>query len=208
MILSAGRACDVLDITFVLDASVSVGPQNFNSLLNSVANLTSNLKVSSSETHVGVVRYGSSAQLVIELGSISDPIQLDAAIRNITYTGGGTATGRGIELAHLQGFNNSRRSQGVPSVMVVITDGNSNEGIEPSIPAVVAIDDGIRILAIGIGSGVDLSELNSFASDPSSVFQIDEFSQADFDNITQPLIGAACSRKCINSIMTEGSNEL
>ena len=207
-IFSAGQACGLLDIIFVLDASGSVGSENFNNLLNFVANLTSNLKVSPSETHVGVVRYTSSAQFVIELGSISDPVQLDTAIRNIEYTGGGTATGMAIELAHLQGFNNSQRFQRVASVMVVLTDGDTSEGVQPSITAAVAIDDGIQILAIGIGSGVDLSELNSFASDPNFVFQIDDFSQADFDSITQPVIGAACSRKCINSIMAEGSNEL
>ena len=205
-ILSAGQVCDLLDIIFVLDASGSVGSQNFNSLLNFVADLTSDLKVSPSETHVGVIQYSSSAQLLIELGSISDPVQLEDEIRNIAYTAGGTATGTAIELARLQGFLNSRRSQGVPSVMMVLTDGHNNVGVAPSGPAAKAIDDGIRIIAVGIGSGIDISELNSFASGPSSVFQIGSFSKADFDNIIQPLTGAACSSKYINS--SEGSKEL
>ena len=153
-----------------------------------------------------MVRYNNTADLLIELGSISDPIELATAIRNISYTAGGTATGIAIEVAHQQGFSNSRRSLGVPSVMMVLTDGENNVGIEPSMTARVAIDDGIRIIAVGIGNGRNLSELNSLASGPDSVFEIDSFSQTDFNNIIQQLTETACSSKYINSIMTKRSN--
>ena len=184
---------------FVLDASGSVGLANFNNMINFVATLTLTLNVGPLRTHVGVVRYSLSAQLLIKLGSISDPTQLDNAIRNIHYTGRNTATGTAIDLAHQQGFLSSRHSQGIPSVMMVLTDGKTNAGVDPSIPAAVTIADGIHILAVGIGSEVDIAELNSIASDLNSVFLINSFSQEDFDKVVKPLQNASCSSKYINS---------
>nr|KAG5701828.1 hypothetical protein BaRGS_019039 [Batillaria attramentaria] len=63
----------------------------------------------------------------------------------------------------------------VPNVAVIITDGNS--GTDVTGPAQNARDAGIKLLAVGVGSGIDTSELNLIASDPDSenVFQVDDF---------------------------------
>ena len=197
IILFAGQECAApLDMIFVIDASGSVGKENFDNMLEFVTTLTSTLNVGPSRTHVGVVRYSESAELLIKLGSISDPTQLDNAIRNIQYSQGpSTATGVAIDLAHQQGFHNSRHSQGIPSVMMVLTDGIYTRGVRPSVPAASAAADGIHILAVGIGSDINIEELNSFASDPTSVFLINSFSQDDFEKAIKPLRDTACTSK-------------
>ena len=189
---------------FVLDASGSVQLANFRNLLDFVATVTSGLGVSPTGSHVGVVRYSTSAQLLIGLGSDTDPTQLEARIRAISYPGGFTATGTAIALAHRPGFQNSRQSQGVPSVMMVLTDGNTNTGPQPAGPAAAAIADGIHILAVGIGNGINEAQLKTFASGPDSVFLINGFTPEDFDEVIRPLRDAACSSKCNSNLKIRG----
>ena len=188
-----------MDVMYVLDASGSVGSRDFGRLLDFVATLTSKLNVSASGTHVGVVRYSTRAQLLIRLGSITDPTKLDAEIRKIGFPGGSTATGNAITLAHQQGFQNSRQSQGVPSVMIVLTDGKTTRGPQPAGPAAAAKADGIRILGIGIGSGIRRSDLEKFASSPDSVYLIEGFTPEAFNKVLEPLRSATCKSEFINS---------
>ena len=118
--------CDSgLDIVFVLDASGSIGNSNFVTMKNFVNSITSNFEIRAEKTCVGVIRFSSSASIVVPLGSINNTLQLSTSITSIVYTGGGTATD--LALNHLKNaFSNARKSQGVPQVATVFTDGQSN----------------------------------------------------------------------------------
>ena len=182
----------VLDVIYVMDSSGSVGSTDFNTVRNFVADLTQNFNVGPTGTHVGVIRYASTATELTALGAILDPVVLDSFIRNIAFTGGGTETGIAIDLARL-GFQNSRQSEGVPLVMIVLTDGES--GTSPGPAAAAARAEGIQIISFGIGSGVNIAELNDIASGPEFVFLIDSFNQQDFDDVLQTLQLAVCFSK-------------
>ena len=177
-----------------MDSSGSVGSTNFNTVRNFVADLTQNFNVGPTGTHAGVIRYASTATELTALGAILDPVVLDSFIRNIVFTGGGTETGIAIDLARV-GFQNSRQSEGVPRVMIVLTDGQSNSDPRPA--AAAARAEGIQIISFGIGSGVNIAELNDIASGPEFVFLIDSFNQQDFDDVLQTLQLAVCFSKYI-----------
>ena len=185
-----------LDIIFVLDASGSIGSSNFVTMKNFVNTIISNFEIGANKTRVGVIRFASSASIVIPLGSINNASQLNTSITNIYYTGGLTYTNLALNLLH-RAFSNARTSQGVPRIAIVFTDGRSNSPSSTA-PAAQAIHDtGIVVYSFGIGSGIDTSELNAIASSSRNVFLISSFSPAQFAAKLLPLQTSACTSKYV-----------
>ena len=194
--------CDIgctssIDIVFVLDASGSVGSANFVTMKNFMKNVISNFNIGDDGTRIGIIRYASSASIILSLGSINNTNGLNTFIDNIVYTGGGTATHSALNLLSIA-FNTSRTDQGIPRVAIVFTDGQSNY---PTLTAQAAqsvhASTGIIVYSFGIGSGVNTNELNTIASSPSNVFLISSFSADDFAALLLPLRTTACTSKSV-----------
>jgi hypothetical protein len=62
--------------------------------------------------------------------------------------------------------------QNVPEIMIIITDGISENQTATTSEAKTAKLKGIKIIVVGIGNGVDKTELQTISSDPSSKFMI------------------------------------
>ena len=185
-----------LDIVFVLDASGSIGSSNFVTMKDFVNRIISNFEIGADKTRVGVIRYDSSACIVIPLGSINDASQLNNSITNISYTGYLTATHLALNLLGTT-FGNARTSQGVPRVAIVFTDGQSSSP-NLTIQAAQAVHStGIVVYSFGIGDGVNNNELKAIASSPSNVFVIANFSASQFAAKLVPLQISACTSKYI-----------
>ena len=187
-----------LDIVFVLDASGSVGSSNFVTMKDFVKSIISSFEIGADKTRVGVIRFASSASIVIPLGSVNNASQLNTSIDNIVYTGGGTATHLALNLLETA-FNNSRASQGVPRVAIVFTDGlsNSQSSTAQAAQAIHAANN-IIVYSFGIGGGVNVDELNVIASSSSNVFLISNFSPSQFAAQLLPLQTTACTSKYIH----------
>ena len=69
-----------------------------------------------------------------------------------------------------------RPDQGIPKVVVLLTDGYSN-GRAVAFPANQLRNLGVNIFSIGVGSNVNPAELNVIATDPDSthVFRMSSF---------------------------------
>ena len=186
-----------LDIIFVLDASGSVGILHFVTMKSFVKTIISNFEIGADKTSVGVIRFASSASIVIPLGSINNAAQLNNSITNIYYTNGGTATHLALNLLQTA-FNNSRTSQGVPQVAIVFTDGQSNSPSSTAQAAQLVHDAGIVVYSFGIGSGIDTTELNAIASSSNNVFVISNFSPSQFAAKLLPLQTSACTSKYLH----------
>ena len=93
---------------------------------------------------------------------------------NHRYTGGATATGnalqKGIEL--YQDPNSGARPN-ARRIVFVITDGNTNVGVNPKIPAdqLRAAPLKAKVFALGIGTSVNEAELINIAGFSSHVFR-------------------------------------
>ena len=189
--------CDSgLDIVIVLDASGSIGPGNFVTMKDFVNNIISKFEIGADKTRVGVIRYASSASIVIPLGSINNDLLLNTSIANIVYTGGLTATYLALNLLDTA-FSNARTSQGVPRVAIVFTDGKSNSPSLTIQAAQAVHSTGIVVYSFGIGSGIDINELNAVASSSSNVFVISNFSPSQFATKLVPLQTSSCTSKHI-----------
>ena len=116
---------------------------------------------------VGIVAFASIAQLV--QAPTTDPQALESTILSLT-TGRGTAVGEGIVSA-LDAIDEFSQSPGLetaagttatpasdaeaeyqPDIVVLLTDGNYNAGIDPLEAAQQAADSGVRVYTIGYGT--------------------------------------------------------
>ncbi|WAR30003.1 MATN1-like protein [Mya arenaria] len=63
--------------------------------------------------------------------------------------------------------NNGDRP-GIPNIAIVVTDGRSTNRPNTLAEAQKLRNSGVQVFAVGVGGGVDTSELNAIASDPDS----------------------------------------
>ena len=187
------------DIVFVLDMSGSIGQQNWNRLIDFVINIVNKLTISKLGIHVGVVTYSNDAQIAISLDKYFDQAGLIAAIRNIVYQGGGTNTASGLLLMKNGAFDPTRNGlkgdrKGVENLAIVITDGRSSINEDMTIPtAEEAKNDKIKLLVVGITSGVNEDELRGISS--SGILGDTYWLSEDF-NVTNMITRNIISKTC------------
>lgn len=95
-------------------------------------------------TRVGLIAFSSSAAIVSPL--TSDRAQLDAAIRALPPPNGGTAIGDALALAA------QNMQPGLHRVVILITDGVNNQGIDPAAATQQLAQEHIVLYTIGIGT--------------------------------------------------------
>ena len=194
-----------MDLVFVLDSSGSIrdnNPQdgsfdNWNLLLQFVANVISNLNIGEANTRVGIVKYSFQAENVFYLNTYYDKATMRNVVLGISYMGSDTNTQAGIREMHYTQFrpSNGDRS-GVENFAIVITDGVSTISADRTIPeAEAARNDGIRIFTIGITDKVDEEELRLMSSQPQregeTYWRSASFSE--LTNIVDHLITETCA---------------
>ena len=177
---------------FALDSSGTVGSVNFLNLLNFVVDVVDQYNIGASATRVGIVRYSSTAEISVSLNQFNSKVALVNAILNIAFIGGSTGTDVAIEQVRQEFAANGRSTAN--KVLIVATDGQSSNPSSTTSQAQLAMNEGIEILSIGIGSGVNEDELNKIASDPDSshVLTITDYSAESFASIIQELTQGIC----------------
>lgn len=111
-------------------------------------------------SRIGVVSFAGTATL--DQALTSSAAQVKAAIGALT-AGGLTAAGSGMNLAQAQLASSD------PAIMIVFTDGQTNQGDDPNAAAAAAKVAGTEIFAIGLGS-VNVGNLQTWASTLGHVY--------------------------------------
>ncbi|XP_015588785.1 sushi, von Willebrand factor type A, EGF and pentraxin domain-containing protein 1 [Cephus cinctus] len=162
------READQVELVFLVDASASVGLDNFRSELNFVKKLLSDFTVAPAATQVAVITFAGKTSIFRNVDQISRTGQsnqkcqlLNKQLGNITYSGGGTYT-RGALLQALSILEKSRG--GAKKAVFLITDGFSNGG-DPRPVANLLKNIGATVLTFGIRTG-NIEELHDIASEP------------------------------------------
>lgn len=182
------------DIAFALDSSGSVGSKNFVKEVNFVKQVVQSLNLNGEST-VAVENFADNAVIRFHLNAFNG-IQAVLNGMSIYYKGGTTNTADAINKMRTEMFtspNGDRRNS--PNIGIVITDGKSNDRSATLREASQAQTEGIVMIAVGVGDGVNELELEGIASYPpsSNVFHVDNFD--DFDQITDSLISSICNGK-------------
>lgn len=170
-----------LDLTFVIDSSGSISGSDFQTSLNFVYNIVSNLKISEIGTRVALINFSSQTQIVTYLNSIYDSARLLGVIKQISQFGDSTYTGEALQECNAQVYSEAngmrKMSEGVPKVILVLTDGGSNGAVKPGPVADLLRSKGIEIISVGVGSNINFEELQEIAS-KNRVILVDNFQQA------------------------------
>ncbi|XP_021360849.1 matrilin-4-like [Mizuhopecten yessoensis] len=165
-----GQDCALskVDLIIILDASGSVGKENYDKMLAFCKDFLRNAEIDSGNVRVGALIYSDRAEVQFNLNSYSTRTEVNQAIDEIPYISGGTNTADALMTMRNMFNPNDGDRDGVPNICIILTDGESSINSQRTVPeADKARDEEIHIYAIGIGLR-DTKELDGIANKPAS----------------------------------------
>ncbi|XP_069790507.1 collagen alpha-1(XII) chain-like [Narcine bancroftii] len=167
---------DRRDIVFLIDGSATIGNVNFMRIREFVTKLVDTLDIGRDRVQVGVAQYSDNVRTEWFLNSYSTKAELLNHLKGLKVKGGRMVqTGAALDYVlgnHFTKAAGSRREEGVPQILVLITGARSTDDIRLSAAALKRA--AVRAFAVG-AKYADLTELKEIASDPSLVFKVNEF---------------------------------
>ena len=173
------QACPI-DLMLVLDGSDSIAPRDFEVMRDWTTELVSRFTISEDDANIGVIQFSNEAYYESELSS--DGSQILNSIAGMSQRAQNTNITEGLNAAGAQFLLYGRRDS--PRVIIVLTDGNHNEGPGP-IPVANELrgETSARTVIIGVAVGsVDLAEIIAIAGGEFNVIHV-----PDFDGLRQIL---------------------
>ncbi|XP_073540758.1 von Willebrand factor A domain-containing protein 2 [Phyllobates terribilis] len=145
-----GCQAQPLDLVFVVDASSSVGPENFSWILNFLTMASLQFDINRDVTQVALVTYGAQPVTAFGLDVHETSSSLLNAINQVQYQGGPPSTGGALLHVYNEVMTVQKGARpGVKKAVVLVTDGRGSE--DAAVPAQRLRDVGISVLVIGIG---------------------------------------------------------
>ncbi|XP_044230033.1 collagen alpha-1(XII) chain isoform X2 [Thunnus albacares] len=179
------------DLVFLIDGSWSIGDESFNKVIQFVTSMTGAFDViSPSGMQVSLVQYSDDAKTEFKLNSYHDKGIVLSALQTVRYRGGNTKTGIALKHVYEKVFtSDSGMRRNVPKVLVVVTDGRSQDEVKKS--AEKLQHSGYSVFVVGVAD-VDMTELRLIGSKPSErhVFVVDDYDA--FAKIQDNLITFIC----------------
>ncbi|KAF7644376.1 hypothetical protein LDENG_00223020 [Lucifuga dentata] len=183
----------VADIVFMVDGSWSIGSENFEQIRRFLYTLINSFDVGPDRVRIGLVQYSTTPRTEFLLNTFQTKDDILQYISTLPYMGGGTQTGMGLDFMlneHFVEAAGSRASHNVPQIAVVITDGKSQDNVEPHAKDLKR--KGIVLYAIGIKEA-DEEQLKEIASEPHSqhVYSVSDF--AALQGISLSIVQTLCT---------------
>lgn len=165
------------DIVFLVDSSTSIGEVHFQKVKNFLTILISSLDIGSDQVRIGLAQYSRETFKEFLLNQYYLKSDILERIQNLTFRRGRTHTGAALDSIRTGYFTKStgsRIQENIPQVLILITDGESND--EVKVPASKLKARGISVYVVGIGvrNTIQLQEIASRPSD-KFLFSIDSF---------------------------------
>ena len=176
------------DLVFLLDESGSIRYNNFQEVKRFVYNFTTELFRNKtmddqrSGSRLGLITFSSDVAEHISLNTSIERNQLLQQILQLPYRGGGTDTAAGLKVVRQQSW---RDEISVIRLAIVVTDGKSRNFSATALEARALHNHTppIAVYSIGVGTGIDRSELLTIASRPETFSHLNNFSSASFTSV-------------------------
>ncbi|NWU25636.1 CO6A3 protein, partial [Dyaphorophyia castanea] len=163
---AAAKTVAVADIVFLVDSSWSVGKEHFQLIREFLYDVVKALDVGGNDFRFALVQFSGNPHTEFQLNTYLSTRDVLSHIANMTYVGGGTEPGKGLEYViekHLTKAAGSRASEGVPQVIIVLTDGRPRDDV--ALPSSVLNSARVNLFAVGVQDPVE-GELQEVASEP------------------------------------------
>lgn len=148
------------DICLVLDRSGSMQGQKIEDLRAAVNVFLDELEKTESEEQVALATYATTSELNVKLNKNYGAIR--AATKNMKVDGM-TAIGLGLEDGIAGVTGQGKRKLATP-LIILMTDGMHNTGVEPIVPARVAANEQITVHTISFGHDADRKRMQDVAA--------------------------------------------
>ncbi|NWY00126.1 CO6A6 protein, partial [Nothoprocta ornata] len=158
------------DIYFLVDGSGSINVSDFKDMKTFMNETIRMFQVGANMVRFGVVQYAERTRTEFVIGQHNSIKALSEAIWNMWQIGGGTQTGNALRFMKSL-FKKTVRNN-VPQILVVITDGESQDKVAQS--AKELREQNIVILAIGVKNAVQ-RELEEIAGTKDKVFLVNDY---------------------------------
>lgn len=121
--------------------------------------------IGENDTRIGLATFSGpdTFRIRINFTDFSTADSLINAVEMIPYDSGGTRTGEALSQIRTDFFSMTR--EGLPQILVVLTDGKSQDSV--TTPSRRLREMGVQIISVGVGDAV-YSELADMASEPDS----------------------------------------
>jgi len=169
-----------VDIAFLMDGSGSV-KMNYIEEQKFVIGLAKAFGISESTSHAGVIQFSKKAKLTMKLNGPQDLDSFASGVMDIKPQRLTTYIDRALVIARDEFFTVENGGRpGLKKLVVLITDGNQTKTHAYTPPEEIAEEirnQGIHILAIGIGETVDVVEMSKIVGPNDNWRQVRTFNQ-------------------------------
>ncbi|CAH3028481.1 unnamed protein product, partial [Porites evermanni] len=165
-----------IDIGVLLDATNSVGKENFVIAKDFVLTLVNSMTISSEESHLGLIVFNINAEILVAFKDLDkqNPSVIKNILKNTTKLKGQTFIDRALRKAGEELFTVAYGERpNKPDVLIVLTDGRTNPASEPYEDALIPLKTkGVKVIAVGVGRNIKKNELIRIAmGKPENVIQ-------------------------------------
>nr|XP_013015430.1 collagen alpha-5(VI) chain [Cavia porcellus] len=170
------KRIEQLDIVFVLDHSGSIDRGQQESMINLTVHLVKKADVGRNRVQFGALKYSDDPEILFYLNTYSTRPEITENLRRRRDTGGNTYTAKALRHSSIlfREEHGSRIKQNVKQILIIITDGVSHDHNELSSTALKLREEGITILAVGVGQA-NQEELEIMAGDKNNTIHVDNF---------------------------------
>ncbi|XP_067117016.1 collagen alpha-3(VI) chain-like isoform X1 [Osmerus mordax] len=163
------------DIVFLVDGSINLGKDNFKEVMDFILNLIDLFFTERDKLQIGLAHYSTDMTDVFFLNTYKDKDDIISAISRTEYKGGrkintGAAI-RHVQQNHFIKEKGSRKDEGIPQILMIVTGGRSSDDGKSAALALKAT--GVRIYAVGVGNIED--ELIDLGSEATTVARASTF---------------------------------
>ncbi|OWF46122.1 uncharacterized protein LOC110456139 [Mizuhopecten yessoensis] len=182
-----------IDLVFVMDQSNSLSMDDNIRSKMFIQDIVNDFQVSLDKTRVGLVTYSTHATTRFHLNTYGSSSAVSTAIDNVPFDSGTTATDEALIKALTDVFQVSHGSRpDAVKVLIVITDGVSNDRLNTIHAAQGIHDNNIVIFSIGVGSHINHAELNAIATSPSCTHVMTVSGYTDLTALKQEIQEKTC----------------
>ncbi|XP_077071236.1 collagen alpha-3(VI) chain-like [Siphateles boraxobius] len=176
------------DVVFLLDGSDATR-NGFPAMKEFVQRMVEKLEVAENRDHISVVQYSRDPEAHFYLNTYETKEEILDSVRGLRHKGGRPLhTGAALQYVIDNVFtasSGSRRLEGVPQILVLLSGGRSFDSVEAAASSLKELG----ILTFGIGSrGSDSRELQRISYDPNYALSVSDFSE--LPNVQEQLLAS------------------